>query len=347
VKDNNRPILSICIPTYNRGQLLNKLLRQIDTLNGATKSKIEICISDNYSSDSTEAVIDQWRIKLNLVAIRQKSNIGGSRNFQEVARLSTGKWMLLIGDDDLLCITGFENLIQLLNAFSSQIWVLANILNPSGTTLLKNFSDGACSINEFKKRILVDSLDSLGFISSHLIPRKSIEKFVSLNIESIYGWPHLAMLFIDLENVEIFVYKECIVKRGGDSGEVTQTWRPNDWLCLMMQKTKLCCYSEKGKNLFSTSLALREYLRTEYAVQTLYSILYLKKKKILFAQLNKYLNLTDIKKIAKYVIKLYVLILLLIPVKLISILRSIKNPEAVIPEENIVNDLTDGMKRGL
>lgn len=347
---NNKfdPILSICIPTYNRGKLLNELLNQVFNLSEVTKSKIQICISDNFSSDITSSVIDGWRNKLELVSVRQQSNIGASRNFQAVAALSTAPWVLLMGDDDLLYVSGFEKILSVLKTVSPNTWILADICNQDGTTLLENFSQGACSKKEFKKRVLLDSLDSLGFMSMHIIPKDSIRKFTLLSIDQIYGWPHLALLFYDLLNIDIYVQRECIVKRGGDGEEVTQTWRSNDWLRLMMQKTKLCCYSETGKNMFSTGIALREYLRWPYVRQTFHSKLTLGKRGELFSQAEDYIDSTSIHKSAKLLLRLYVFLLLLFPAKMILFVSKLKNPGGVDMSKSEKDDaITDGMDRGL
>lgn len=343
------PILSICIPTYNRGELLSKLLEQIYNLSAATKSKIQICISDNFSSDSTPDVIGEWQSKLGIVTVRQKSNIGGSRNFQAVAALSTSPWVMLMGDDDLLSERGFESLLALLETVNLNTWILADISNQDGTTLLQKFPHGCWSKKAFKKQILLNSLlDSLGFMSMHVIPKNSIHKFISLSLDQIYGWPHLALLFYDLLNIDIYVQRDCIVLRGGDGEEVTQTWRSNDWLRLMMQKTKLCCFSETGKNKFSTGVALREYLRWPYARQTFHSMLILGERGELFSQAKHYINLTNIDCVAKLIIKSYVFLLLLFPIKMILFIRNLKKPGGIdISQSEKVDALTDGMDRGL
>lgn len=342
-------ILSICIPTYNRAELLSKLLEQIYNLSAVTKSKIQICISDNFSTDSTPDVIGEWQPKLGIVTVRQKSNIGASRNFQAVAGLSTSPWVMLMGDDDFLSELGFESLLAILETVNPNTWILADICNQDGTTLLQKFPHGYWSKTELKKHILFNSLlDSLGFMSMHVIPKDSIHKFVSLSLDQIYGWPHLALLFYDLLNIDIYVQRECTVMRGGDGEEVTQTWRSNDWLRLMMQKTKLCCFSETGKNMFSTGIALREYLRWPYARQTFHAMLILGKRGELFSQAKHYINLTNINDTSKFIIKSYVFLLLLFPVKMILFVRKLKNPGGIdIAQSENVNALTDGIDRGL
>jgi abequosyltransferase len=53
-----KPLLSICIPTYNREKYLKSaiesVLSQADEKN---RNLIEICISDNCSKDNTEKLV--------------------------------------------------------------------------------------------------------------------------------------------------------------------------------------------------------------------------------------------------------------------------------------------------
>ena len=175
---NITPTLAVCIPTYNRARLLDSLLKQISDLDEKTRLKIQICVSDNASTDHTPGVVNKWRKKLGLVTVRQATNIGASKNFQAVAALAAAPRVLLMGDDDLFSVSGFEKLVSLLETVDLKTWILADIYNQDGSTLLERFKPGAYTKARFKKAILVDSLlDVLGFMSMHVIPKKSIEKF--------------------------------------------------------------------------------------------------------------------------------------------------------------------------
>lgn len=56
---NKQPLLSICIPTFNRCDILNDTLKSIIN-DEAFDDDIEIVISDNFSSDSTEYVCKKY-----------------------------------------------------------------------------------------------------------------------------------------------------------------------------------------------------------------------------------------------------------------------------------------------
>lgn len=55
-----KPYLSICIPTYNRSEVLKESLMQLLKYEG---DDIEVVISDNCSPDNTEEVVRGLQIK--------------------------------------------------------------------------------------------------------------------------------------------------------------------------------------------------------------------------------------------------------------------------------------------
>lgn len=97
------PLLSICIPTYNRSVKLDYFLVALAAaLNGISET-VEIIISDNCSTDDTYKVAAAFvkndpRVQL----LRQEENIGAEGNFWFLWGHAAGKYVWIIGDDDLL-----------------------------------------------------------------------------------------------------------------------------------------------------------------------------------------------------------------------------------------------------
>ena len=94
------PLVSICIPTYNRCDYLERslisLISQEDFLNG----NVEIVISDNASDDNTQKMVEKLAaIYDNLRFFRNKENIGGDENPKLVTGLGQGKLLKLCNDD--------------------------------------------------------------------------------------------------------------------------------------------------------------------------------------------------------------------------------------------------------
>lgn len=94
--------LSICIPTYNRDRFLDEALASI-AAQGALDN-VEVVISDNASSDDTQAVVARWRDKLPcaLNYFRFDANQGADANFLHVIAIANGEYCWLLGSDDKL-----------------------------------------------------------------------------------------------------------------------------------------------------------------------------------------------------------------------------------------------------
>ena len=103
-QENKQPLLSICIPTYNRAKYLNQTLkeivRQAHDIN--RPDLLEIYVSDNCSSDDTPSIIKKCQESYPLVYNRNKKNIGPDGNFVNCFQKARGKYIWLLGDDDLI-----------------------------------------------------------------------------------------------------------------------------------------------------------------------------------------------------------------------------------------------------
>jgi len=107
--------LSICIPTFNRYQHLVNCLNSIILNTNYREEDVQICVSDNCSTDETESVVHNAQEKIDIVYKKNKSNIGMARNFLEVVNMADGEYVWIIGDDDLLMPTALENLLKIID----------------------------------------------------------------------------------------------------------------------------------------------------------------------------------------------------------------------------------------
>jgi abequosyltransferase len=95
------PRLSICIPTYNRGEYIGDTLESIAA---QVTPDVEVVVSDNASSDDTRAAVEAFRARLpRLVYWRNDENEGFSRNFMRAVDLASGDYCWLLGSDDVVC----------------------------------------------------------------------------------------------------------------------------------------------------------------------------------------------------------------------------------------------------
>lgn len=96
---SNNPLITIGIPTYNRAD--GYLPGVLECATSQTYQNIEIIVSDNCSSDSTEDVINNIDDS-RLIYIRHNKNIGPNNNFNFCLEKANGLYFLLLHDDDLI-----------------------------------------------------------------------------------------------------------------------------------------------------------------------------------------------------------------------------------------------------
>lgn len=108
-----KPLLSICIPTYNRSQTLKICLQSIlDQIKGY-ENDIEVIVSDNCSSDDTQELVKSMQKKGPIRYNRNDTNIGAGPNFLLLSNvLSQGEYCWLIGDDDFIRKESLPRLIS-------------------------------------------------------------------------------------------------------------------------------------------------------------------------------------------------------------------------------------------
>lgn len=95
---NSEKILSICIPTYNRGLFLKTTLEHY--VNCSSFNEIEIVISDNCSTDDTETIVKGFSAQYSNVKYhRLNENIGADRNITQAMMMGSGKYLKLHNDN--------------------------------------------------------------------------------------------------------------------------------------------------------------------------------------------------------------------------------------------------------
>lgn len=97
-----RPLLTIAIPTYNRAKFLNELLACLWDQCVAVP-EIELLVSDNASDDETPSLVESYQSRgWPIHYIRNRSNVGPDANFVQCFERAAGKYVWMIGDDDLV-----------------------------------------------------------------------------------------------------------------------------------------------------------------------------------------------------------------------------------------------------
>lgn len=130
------PLLSICIPTYNRAARLSAAVHSLVALANANglAPDLEICISDNASSDDTERVLDNLRASAGvaLTTARLPVHQNFAHNCLNVVKLAKGEYVALCGDDDPFLPDGIDALFAAIGTGADVI-----LLNSHPTNITK------------------------------------------------------------------------------------------------------------------------------------------------------------------------------------------------------------------
>jgi len=97
------PILSICIPTYHRANLLELALSSLAPQVEAMHGEVELIVADNCSPDHTQEVVGKAQQYGSIRYYRNPTNIGFARNILLLTNeLASGEFCWIVGDDDMI-----------------------------------------------------------------------------------------------------------------------------------------------------------------------------------------------------------------------------------------------------
>lgn len=122
--ETHEPILSICIPSYNRPNELVRLLESIDCDPGS----VEIVIAEDCAPLRMEVrnAVNRFaeRSQYNVGYHENERNLGYDANFRRLIDLAAGTFVLFMGDDDWFSPGGLDSYLAFLRRNSDVGYVL-------------------------------------------------------------------------------------------------------------------------------------------------------------------------------------------------------------------------------
>lgn len=112
----SNPIYTIIIPTHNRGELLKENLDTLLPQVRKYQDEVSIFVSDNASKDNTQEIVKPY-LEYNADILdyhRHEVNIGYAANFMFAVRNAKGKYVCLMGDDDIMFPNHVEMIVETL-----------------------------------------------------------------------------------------------------------------------------------------------------------------------------------------------------------------------------------------
>ncbi len=121
-KNKKLPLISVCIPTFNRGQIL--IERAIKSALAQTYSNFELIVVGDHCTDNTEELLmglKDSRIKFYNLPFRKRKYpktienhwfVGGAIPANKAMEIATGDWIARLDDDDIWSPEHLEKLLQ-------------------------------------------------------------------------------------------------------------------------------------------------------------------------------------------------------------------------------------------
>jgi glycosyltransferase involved in cell wall biosynthesis len=135
------PLVSVCIPTYKRPNLLELALRSVLAQD---YEAVEIIVGDDSPDANAERVIDDVRStsQFSMRYHRNVPKLGQNANVNRLFQEAQGEYLVLLHDDDLLLPGAIRNLISpvLADANIQVVFGKQNLIDGRGM-LLENASD--------------------------------------------------------------------------------------------------------------------------------------------------------------------------------------------------------------
>lgn len=134
-----KPILSICIPSYNRPQQLLELLTSID----CDPENIEIVVCEDHSPqrqkirENVASFMNKSSYEIRY--IENESNLGFDGNIRELVELAKGCFVMFMGDDDLFIPRALERFLEFIKEHADKKYILRSYVSIHSDGWVENF----------------------------------------------------------------------------------------------------------------------------------------------------------------------------------------------------------------
>lgn len=181
----NQPLLSICIPTYKREYLIEKLIKSIYAQK-CDYSLFEVCITDNSETDETQSLIREKFSDIENLHYK-KVECEGYRNSIEALRFGNGQFLKLLNDYTMVQEGCLQKLIDNIAAqVQTKPVIFYTLRDKEKIRAYWNFNEFMYDINYLST-----------WSSSFSIWKEDFDKLMGSGIACNYMYPHTSLLFAE------------------------------------------------------------------------------------------------------------------------------------------------------
>ncbi|EKD23710.1 MAG: glycosyl transferase family protein [uncultured bacterium] len=206
-----KPLLSICIPTYNRAHYLKDCLESVVCQfdDEEVYRQVEIVISDNASEDNTEELVKEYQRRFkNINYFKNKENIGFDLNVVNSVEKASGMYCWYMGDDDAICNGGIKFMLDFLKGNKIAVLTVDTTIFTSLEEVIKKnialhsrlfrsflsygefFKEGNCagilSVFIFNRDLWLENVDKTGYASGWLYYEVILKMISITDLKLVY-----------------------------------------------------------------------------------------------------------------------------------------------------------------
>ncbi|UKK67562.1 glycosyltransferase family 2 protein [Prevotella communis] len=197
-------LLTIGIPTYNRQAFLKENLDALFPQLRSYLDDVEVIVADNASEDETKKVVEEASKEYNVPVIYkcQETNVGPEQNAVWIADNANGKYLYLMGDDDILSPNFIEDIMPLLKSEENYVALHWNRLSGDAECTNNRLVDPIYTGNasqtltphEFALRVM----EKPNFISSIIFKKDVLTIGKSFFDDKYYGYRFFAQMYFGI-----------------------------------------------------------------------------------------------------------------------------------------------------
>jgi abequosyltransferase len=133
---NKPPILSVCIATMNRADVIGETLESIVS---QAPEGVELVVLDGASSDNTTEVVQRFQQRFPALRyIREPINGGVDKDYDRAVQAATGEYCWLMSDDDLLAPDAVRTVLAAIGRAYDLIIVNAEVRTRDMTEVIES-----------------------------------------------------------------------------------------------------------------------------------------------------------------------------------------------------------------
>jgi glycosyltransferase involved in cell wall biosynthesis len=159
-------LVSVCIPTFNGGDILEKTIKSILI---STYSNLEVIVSDDASVDNTKDIVNKMSDK-RIIFIENRKRIRTPGNWNKALKKASGKYIGLINHDDEYGPFWINYVVNILEKNPHIGWVISafRIIDENSMTLRTQLNLGdnqSFEIEDAFKKAITESGFGFGYIA--------------------------------------------------------------------------------------------------------------------------------------------------------------------------------------